>query len=133
MNESDTAAPAAWGISGGYYDVRGRWVPTSRQGAEAALEAMRPASNHPGPSNTWVVTADETVYLPAPVTLHGEDGSVRRLGAGPIHAPELGYHDLEFEERVVRLIVSPGTCVLPDRRCWGWAAQLYAVLSLIHI
>jgi 4-alpha-glucanotransferase len=59
-----------------------------------------------------------------------EDGEVRRIdGALPEDFP-LGYHWLHTEEgRRRRLIVSPGTCWLPDERTWGWAVQLYAARS----
>ena len=58
-----------------------------------------------------------------------EDGSEREFDpAAGIDLP-LGYHWLQTPNGRRRLIVSPGVCVLPSRREWGWAAQLYATRS----
>jgi 4-alpha-glucanotransferase len=60
--------------------------------------------------------------------------ALRRLKLGAL---PLGYHEFRVEaggESVTRLIVAPARCHLPPlltcRRCWGLAAQLYALKSL---
>ncbi len=60
--------------------------------------------------------------------------ALRRLVLGAL---PLGYHEFRLEageEAATRLIVAPARCYLPprmtNRRCWGLAAQLYALKSL---
>ncbi|MFG1751733.1 4-alpha-glucanotransferase [Streptosporangium sandarakinum] len=66
-----------------------------------------------------------------PAELVLEDGSELRVD--DVLPPDLpfGYHTLRRpgEETGHRLIVSPGRCHPPERRAWGWAAQLYAARS----
>jgi 4-alpha-glucanotransferase len=58
-----------------------------------------------------------------------EDGTqVEVDAAAPLELP-LGYHRLVTAAGARRLVVSPGACVLPQRREWGWTAQLYASRS----
>ncbi len=58
-----------------------------------------------------------------------EDGQEVGLDpAQPVTLP-LGYHRLHTDAGERTLIVSPGSCILPDRRAWGWTAQLYATRS----
>jgi len=72
-----------------------------------------------------------------PVEAMGRRGDVsialRKLRLAPL---PLGYHDLHLaagEEARARLIVAPERCHLPpkfsSRKCWGLAAQLYALKS----
>ena len=65
--------------------------------------------------------------VPAEVLL--EDGE-RRV-ASPGQPPRLpyGYHWLITGDVRRPLIVSPGSCLRPARRSWGWTAQLYATRS----
>jgi 4-alpha-glucanotransferase len=59
-----------------------------------------------------------------------EDGLARQVsGALPEDFP-LGYHTIRRADGERKLIVSPGTCWLPDDwRAWGWAVQLYSARS----
>ena len=59
-----------------------------------------------------------------------EDGATLDVrGALPRDAP-FGYHRLSTDAgHEVRVITSPGTCHMRDRRAWGWAVQLYAARS----
>jgi 4-alpha-glucanotransferase len=82
--------------------------------------------------DVWVLGAGETRAVAEPSELHTEDGRVVGVGG---HLPRdlpLGYHELigiESGERT-RVIVTPGSCYLPDDLfTWGWAVQLYALRS----
>ena len=66
--------------------------------------------------------------------LHGtvacEDGTEARLDDVVPDDLPFGYHSLTTDAGLERrLIVSPGRCVLPRERGWGWAVQLYAAQS----
>ena len=118
----------AWGVLPGFHGTDGEWVPASPEGTAAALESMQATAEGPPEPTTWVVTPREHARLPAPGLLVYEDGGTEPV-AGALPELPLGYHRVEFDDRAVRLIVSPGACVLPARRMWGWAVQLYATRS----
>ncbi|GAC1315553.1 MAG: 4-alpha-glucanotransferase [Acidimicrobiales bacterium] len=121
--------PEAWGVAPGYHHVRGGWVAASDRGVSAALDAMGADGTAPPETTTWVVRQSAGLHVPAPATLHTEDGgSVSVAGAVPSEALPLGYHRLEIDTGSVRLIVCPDACPLPART-WGWAVQLYAARS----
>jgi 4-alpha-glucanotransferase len=64
-------------------------------------------------------------------TITLENGAKRRVERElPTDLP-IGYHTLEMEggEAPIRLFVSPRSCVLPQKRTAGFAAQLYAARS----
>ncbi|HET7520445.1 MAG TPA: 4-alpha-glucanotransferase [Candidatus Limnocylindria bacterium] len=67
--------------------------------------------------------------LPAAATLVTEEGD--ELGAVTTLPRDLpfGYHRLVSDDGEQLLIVAPERCPRPQRRAWGWAAQLYAVRS----
>ncbi len=78
----------------------------------------------------WVVTNHRRVEVDGAWELTTEQGE-RLAGTGDL-PPDLplGYHDLAHGARQIRLIVSPGRCVLPSAdRTWGWVTQLYATRS----
>lgn len=59
-----------------------------------------------------------------------EDGGTAELDDVVPDDLPFGYHRLTTDAGVERrFIVSPGTCVLPEQRGWGWAVQLYAAQS----
>ena len=58
-----------------------------------------------------------------------EDGQVRRVGDTVPDDFPIGYHRLHGSDQARSLIVSPGSCRLPESRAWGWAIQLYATRS----
>ncbi|MBW3619430.1 MAG: 4-alpha-glucanotransferase [Actinobacteria bacterium] len=135
MSGGAAAAPDAWGIVSGYEDAFGEWtdVPVETRDALVAAMGGDPAADGPPASDAvHVVRAGEPVDVAGAVRVELEEGGGRDLdGHVPGDLP-LGYHDLEVrgEDDPRRLIVSPGTCHLPDDlRTWGWAAQLYAVRS----
>jgi 4-alpha-glucanotransferase len=102
---------------------------------DETVAALRAAVGEPAPQ-----VADEAPLVVHPGDRLGvEPGSVRGVqlengrpveidAAAPLDLP-LGYHRLITATTERRLIVSPGACVLPDRREWGWTAQLYATRS----
>lgn len=82
---------------------------------EPPAGAVGPLVIHPG--ERW----------PSTLVLQLEDGGERRVTAGMRVDVPLGYHRCA-DGRLV--IVSPGVCALPDRRAWGWTAQLPALRSV---
>lgn len=75
-----------------------------------------------------VTLEDGTQLSPDQIIELGGDAAGGRHSAPPSTLP-LGYHWLHTEHGRRRLIVSPGRCVLPPVRQWGWATQLYATRS----
>ncbi|MGH9179166.1 MAG: 4-alpha-glucanotransferase [Acidimicrobiales bacterium] len=129
-----------WGVQPGYHDFRGVWRDAPDDTVRAALGAMGAGRQpEPAPAGTvdpdspvHVVTQGERLGLAGRWSLLTEDGAQLVVDGGlPADLPP-GYHRLRREEdgHLARLVVSPGTCVLPgDRRTWGWAVQLYAARS----
>ena len=104
---------------------------------EATLDAILAAmgaddgDGPPDAPGVRVVHAGEKVDLGRPVRLTTEDGGELDLdGPLPTDLP-IGYHTVTDQDdgSEVRLIVSPGRCLLPEGRGWGWAVQLYAARS----
>jgi 4-alpha-glucanotransferase len=132
MPDPDDREPNPWGVDPGYTDIHDEWHDAPLSTVRAILEAMgadaeRPAAGPP----IWIVREGERIDLAGRWELQTEDGG-GELVAGSMAAPDLGYHWLyrEYDGRGVRLIVTPGTCHLPDDlRTWGWAVQLYALRS----
>ena len=132
MAEADDREPNPWGVDPGYLDINDEWHDAPKSTVRAILEAMgadaeRPAAGPP----VWVVREGERIDVAGRWELQTEDGGSEMV-AGSMAAPPPGYHWLyrEYDGRGVRLIVTPGTCHLPDGlRTWGWAVQLYALRS----
>jgi 4-alpha-glucanotransferase len=124
--------PTAWGIEAGYLDVERRWrdVPDETVAALGRSLGVTPD----GPPRSPVLTArpGEPLGLDGTVEITTEDGAVVRVtGTLPPDFP-CGYHDVIHpdSESVLRLIVAPPRCYLPDDLVtWGWAIQLYAARS----
>jgi 4-alpha-glucanotransferase len=124
-----------WGIDEGYEDAMGGWHETPEATRQAILNAMGAeptGAGPPGETSVYLRRPGQTMRLDAPAELKLEDGTVLQVkSALPPDLP-LGYHDLYYLEGgpMVRLIVSPGRCYLPeDWHSWGWAVQLYALRS----
>src|SRR6185295_19500593 len=88
------------------------------------------AADAPDQAPVRVLTGKHTPHL-GQGELVLEDGT--RLSVRSRMPPDvpLGYHDFwpKDDASPTRLIVSPGQCVLPQQKLWGWAAQLYATRS----
>jgi 4-alpha-glucanotransferase len=125
----------SWGIEGGYEDALGRWHTIPQDTRQAILRAMHvdpSAPTRPAAELVRVVRPGHTMPLTGPMDLVLEDGTVLRAEAALPPDLPLGYHELRPLDggAVIRLIVSPGRCYLPDAlRTWGWAVQLYALRS----
>jgi 4-alpha-glucanotransferase len=115
------------------YGIQRHYLDNTDQPAEldedtiAALRAAIGEADRAGPGplvirpDGWQPEASGEVEL--------ESGERRPVEAGrPVRLP-LGYHWLATGSHRRRLIVSPGSCVRPERRSWGWTAQLYATRS----
>jgi 4-alpha-glucanotransferase len=115
-----------------YQRADGEWVDAPSETVDAILVAMDAGDDGPPPvHDVRVVRAGDRVDFGRPVRLVTEDGGELDL-AGPL-PPDvpLGYHTVIDREdgSETRLIVSPGRCLLPEGRGWGWAVQLYATRS----
>ncbi len=114
----------AWGVALGYHRTDGAWHEPPPETVDAILDSMgagradAPAADGPRFARPGDWVGERTV-----LTLE-DGGEIGVEGALPPDLP-FGYHRLG--ERA--LIVSPGRCVLPARREWGWAVQLYAARS----
>ncbi|HEV8586510.1 MAG TPA: 4-alpha-glucanotransferase [Methylomirabilota bacterium] len=120
-----------WGIADGYHDAFGEWRVPSPATREALRRAMGAEGEAPPPAPVLVRRAGESIDIPEPARLVLEDGAAIDFdGRLPVDVPP-GYHELlpRDDGPPIRLIVSPGRCVVPARRGWGWAAQVYATRS----
>lgn len=128
--------PQAWGVANGYSDAAGVWHVAGDDVVAAVLGAMGAADGVPAPGKgagrrgPLVVRLDRAPPILGSGKLTTEDGGdVRVEGHLPRDLPP-GYHTFEADgAEPVMLIASPGRCPPPQRRQWGWAAQLYAVRS----
>ncbi|HUR24093.1 MAG TPA: 4-alpha-glucanotransferase [Acidimicrobiales bacterium] len=130
--------PAMWGISTRYQDHRRQWREAPRATVDALLAAMGAGAGDGGPPATgagdrvFVVRAGDAFALEGRWLLRTEDGaelSVERTLPADLPA---GYHLLRREEdgHAVRLVVTPGSCFLPEGlHTWGWAVQVPATRS----
>ena len=147
---------AAAGIDGEWWEVDGTHHGVTHDTLRHLLTAMSLPHATPGEAEAsrrslaarrspLIADARQPVELAAPFerrrTLHlsDESGEVRTIFVPPGETPRLqlaaGYYDLwdddNGDERQ-RLIVSPGSCYLPDEiaagaRVWGLASHLYAL------
>lgn len=127
-------ASDAWGIDDGYQDAHEIWRETEPETRAALLAGMGVAAAAESPPERAVQIVRQRT---SPRPFHAgklvlEDGGVVQVaGRFPKDLP-LGYHTLwPSDESIapIRVIATPGECVLPTDGQWGWAAQLYAVRS----
>jgi len=121
----------AWGLADGYHDAFGVWRAPSPATRETLRRAMGAEGEAPPPAPVLVRRAGEPIAVPTRARLVLEDGGELDVdGHVPADVPP-GYHELRPADDgpPITLIVSPGRCPVPDRRRWGWAAQLYATRS----
>lgn len=127
-------ASDAWGIDDGYQDAHQVWRETEPEIRAAILAGMGVAAAAELPPEKAVqIVRQRTSPRPFQAgKLVLEDGGVVQVaGRFPKDLP-LGYHTLwPSDESIapIRVIATPGECVLPTDGQWGWAAQLYAVRS----
>jgi 4-alpha-glucanotransferase len=122
--------------AGDEYGIQRTYLDNAERPAELdpeTVEALRAAIGEADPDLAerapLIIRRDRRWAPPAPAEIELESGERRQLR--PDRAADLpyGYHWLETESGRRRLIVSPGSCVRPGRRSWGWTAQLYATRS----
>lgn len=126
-----------WGIDRRYQDVSQQWHDTPGETRRAILAAMDESEDSPDEMQSAAAPA---VVILRPGEMHTfdtagelalEDGAVLKIaGRAPPDLP-LGYHAFRpcDNDRETFLIVSPGRCRRPEKRLWGFAAQLYAARS----
>lgn len=127
-----------WGIDRRYQDVNQRWHDTPRETRRAILTAMG-ESEDAAPRDAAADRAQDVIVmrpgesreLGAAGELALEDGAVLKIANRTPGDLPLGYHSFRANDgdRETLLIVSPGTCRAPEKRLWGFAAQLYAARS----
>ena len=124
-----------WGIDTTYEDAAG----TIQTVPEQAIARIRTAIGRPpDPARSLydervkVLQQGQSFPLPTAAELTLEDGTVIQLRDRLPDDLPIGYHQLIplGGSSPVRLIVSPGRCLLPPGlRIWGWSAQVYATRS----
>lgn len=123
-----------WGVVSGYFDALGQWHDTPADTRRAILGAMGADETNPpasDPPPVRIVRHGQATEWPVRGQLRLEGGTTLAVdGRLPLDLP-IGYHEFQGdrEQRVTRVIVSPGKCLLPSQPTWGWAAQLYAARS----
>jgi 4-alpha-glucanotransferase len=122
----------AVGVETGYEDYKGEYRRSPEESVLAVVEALEEDSPR-GPEEQGPLVLRRGARLPfdGPGLVDTDTGDELRVeGTVPAGIP-FGYHTIRGPGEVPRrLIVSPGTCYLPENlRTWGWAAQLYAVRS----
>lgn len=130
------ARAKAWGIEPGFEDFKGDWQETPLETQVALLEVMDAGEDTPPGSRGVVLRRGESLDLAGTYEVRIEDGGKGQVEGGqPVDLP-FGYHRISLPDRHGRgrsdapLIVSPGTCYLPDDlSTWGWGVQLYSVHS----
>ncbi|MDX1657697.1 MAG: 4-alpha-glucanotransferase [Nitriliruptorales bacterium] len=129
-----SAPPDGWGIVPAYEDAFGNRREVPDEVRARLIEAMGgdPADDGPPPATDVHVTRrGAELPVDSGEVRYEHGGGATIAGRVPLDAP-FGYHDLLVagEDQARTLIVSPGTCWLPDDlHTWGWALQLYAVRS----
>lgn len=127
---TDNVDPASWGVAAGYHDYAGNWREAPDETVDAILSAMAAGPGGPPPPSAITVRLDHPLPdIGTGRVLTEDGGEVRVAGPLPSDLPP-GYHRLQPDDGPpISLIVSPGRVPRPDRRQWGFAAQLYATRS----
>lgn len=117
----------AWGIEPSYWDALGRQHHVGEEARQALTRAMGP---NDAEANIRVVRRGGDLSLSEPGELELETGERMKAERSlPLDLP-FGYHELTSDSGQRTLIISaPDSCVLPQRRMWGWGLQLYALRS----
>lgn len=133
MKGSDRLA-ARWGVQTTYENYRKetQTVPTAT--VERVLEIMEAGPEGPPSGIATILRRDDarTTPLPEVTSIETEDGGSVEVRGGRIPRDlPLGYHRaIDTDGRARPLILSPGSCFLPeDMKAWGWALQLYSLRS----
>ncbi|HKF75250.1 MAG TPA: 4-alpha-glucanotransferase [Candidatus Dormibacteraeota bacterium] len=130
--DSTLTPGARWGVSPGYDDIDGRWVPADPATVARVLAAMGATDGGPPDPPLVFAGVGQALRLDEPAEVLTEDGATVPAEQGLPGGLPAGYHRLRRlrDGAIRRLVVSPGRCHLaPELRAWGWAAQLYAVRS----
>jgi 4-alpha-glucanotransferase len=133
MPTDSTSAPDAdgWGIQTRWTDAQDTLRDVDPEVVSVLRAAIGPAPSGLEDLVPVVTRPGRDPRLGGDVDVVCEDGEVRRV-SGPL--PDdfpLGYHRIRLPSGHERgLIVSPGSCWLPDGwRAFGWAVQLYSARS----
>ena len=119
-----------WGVQTGYEDYRKQPVEVDAEVVDAVLEILGADDGGPPPPGAIVVRQGTSVDLAGFEEVVTEGGDSLRAATTTSADLPLGYHRLvKSDGDDMPLIVSPGACVPPPLRQWGWALQLYSLRS----
>lgn len=121
---------ASWGVRTSYENYRKEPRTAPIASVETILDAMH-ATGSPPSAGAVVATTTERIPAEGFVEVVAEDGGRELLRDGVPRDLGPGYHRLVATDGTERdLILSPGTCFLPEGMAiWGWAIQLYSLRS----
>jgi 4-alpha-glucanotransferase len=117
----------AWGVAERYQRSNQEWHDAPADTVQAVLAALGADADEPPSAGPIVVHPGDRLPGGEPAVVTTEDGRDVELDDATVPSDfPLGYHTLAGGST---LIVSPGRCVLPPERAWGWAVQVYAARS----
>ena len=132
MTKSRSSSRASvWGVQERYKDYLGKYHDISESSIERVIDIMSKGEDAPprqSPVHVVLQGSGADIGPPSVIVLE-DSGEIASDGRLPDETP-LGYHVLKNQDgSTASLIVSPGTCVTPSHKLWGWALQLYSLRS----
>ena len=119
-----------WGVQTSYEDFRKEPVEVEPDVVSAVLGILGADDEGPPPPGAMVVRQGNRVDLSGFEEVATEDGASLPVATTSGADLPIGYHRLVRNDGSdLPLIVSPGVCIPPPERQWGWALQLYSLRS----
>jgi 4-alpha-glucanotransferase len=116
----------SWGIEAEYLDITGQ----THHVDPATIQTLRGLIGQAPEPDAAPLFARPGARWPGAGVIELEYGGELPLTAARPEDLPVGYHRLHPDQGPARpVIVSPHRCRRPERRMWGWAAQLYATRS----